>query len=323
MEPEVNQYGGNHVVMTNVMKDVRTRYVNMDTRFSRDINPVGQYTVDFPERIQKVRSIAVTNVELPLSFYNVSKSQENTSFMILVQSSTNVITPYTVNIAGGVYTSATDICNAINSAITSLIISNVTVNFVTSTIKKGYINVTVTFTNPVKSVQLLFATSNTHGFETLCPLTTAESGFDKYNFKSKLGWMMGFRNPVYTFTSNGTINAEAMVDLNGSRYVYLTVDEFNNHAPQSTFVSMLPKSLLNKNILARISVESSDYNKTPSSWGTIEIATRENGRLISDTREYSDDVDLQRLKVQIVDEYGRPLDLNGLDFSFNLVIKHT
>jgi hypothetical protein len=36
------------------------------------------------------------------------------------------------------------------------------------------------------------------------------------------------------------------------------------------------------------------------------------------TREYFGPVDIQRLSVQILDEYGRILDLNNMDWSFIL-----
>jgi hypothetical protein len=89
---------------------------------------------------------------------------------------------------------------------------------------------------------------------------------------------------------------------------------------------MLPKSLLNKNILARISVNSNIYNNNVEKqigFGTIQTSTNNNGLLLSDKREYNDDIDLQKLKVQLVDEYGRTVSLNGLDFSFALEVSHT
>jgi hypothetical protein len=66
-----------------------------------------------------------------------------------------------------------------------------------------------------------------------------------------------------------------------------------------------------------------NYASSPSSFGKVELANTYNGNIISDTRQYSDDVDLQRLQVQLVDEYGRALHLNGLDFAFSLCVKHT
>jgi len=330
MEPEVNQYGGSHVVMTNVMKEVKTRYVNMDTRFARDYGtlPVANHTIDFPERIQKVRSISVTNVELPLSFYNVAQSFDNTTLNIITYAG-DVPTSYTIQIPQGMYMTATndenptDIFYTINTAISNAAIPNVnSITVEPSDTNPFSSRITFSYNAPVTAVQILFATSQVHGFEDCAFTPFQEAGFDRFHIKSKLGWMLGFRQPVYTATITGTtLYAEAFWDLHGPRYLYLTVDEFNNHAPQSTFVSMLPNSLLNKNILARISV--APTSNSAISFGTIEVANLLNGYLLSDTRTYSDDVDLQRMQVQLVDEYGRPVNLNGLDYAFTLCVKHT
>jgi len=325
MEPEVNQYGGSHMVMTNVMKEVKTRYVNMDTRFARDYGtlPVANHTIDFPERIQKVRSVSVTNVELPLTFYNVAQSFDNTTFNMVTRTSGNVIKTYTVHIPEGIYTTATDIFDAINTAMPAQVITGVNAVFEPNQDHPHRSQIRFISITAGMSVQFLFATSQSHGFEdcVFAPSPDQVAGFDRFNIKSKLGWMLGFRQPVYTVETTKTLVSEAFWDLNGPRYLYLAVDEFNNHAPQSTFVSMLPNSLLNKNILARISVIATSNN--PTSFGTIEVANLLNGYLLSDTRSYSDDVDLQRMQVQLVDEYGRPVNLNGLDYAFTLCVKHT
>jgi len=44
--------------------------------------------------------------------------------------------------------------------------------------------------------------------------------------------------------------------------------------------------------------------------------------LICDERIYAGKVDLQKLKVQLLNEAGIPLNLNGLDFSFCLEVLH-
>ena len=42
---------------------------------------------------------------------------------------------------------------------------------------------------------------------------------------------------------------------------------------------------------------------------------------MSDTRYYNGKVDLQKLYIQILNEWGNPVDLNGLDFSFCLEVE--
>jgi hypothetical protein len=56
--------------------------------------------------------------------------------------------------------------------------------------------------------------------------------------------------------------------------------------------------------------------------GTVLPANEYNGLLLSDKRTYSGKVNLQKLKIQLVNEYGFPVNLNGLDFSFCLEIEY-
>jgi len=131
---------------------------------------------------------------------------------------------------------------------------------------------------------------------------------DKYFAKSKLGWLLGFRKLSYDLTSG--ITGESILNMNGPKYLYLALEEFNKNT-QNSFTSPLSSSLVNKNIIARISLNN-------SSFGTILNANIQNGLLISDKRGYHGKNDLQKLNVQLLNELGKPINLNGLDFSFCL-----
>jgi hypothetical protein len=145
-----------------------------------------------------------------------------------------------------------------------------------------------------------------------------EGKTDKYNFKNKLGWMLGFRQQSYTIDRDGgSITSESIADFNQPRYLYLVVDEYGGSGKQNSFVCPLPKSLINKHILARISM---DYTTYP--FGSVLTANTVNGYLLSDTRCYTGKKDLQKLGVELVNEYGNTVNLNGLDFSAALEIEH-
>ena len=119
----------------------------------------------------------------------------------------------------------------------------------------------------------------------------------------KLGWMLGFRNGIYT----GNLNyvSEGIVDISGPRYFFLVVDDYNNSV-NNNFYSAFNSSLLNKNILARISLQSNTFN----------ILEQNNLSLITTPREYFGPVNIQTMNIQLLDEYGRIVDLNNMDFSF-------
>jgi hypothetical protein len=67
--------------------------------------------------------------------------------------------------------------------------------------------------------------------------------------------------------------------------------------------------MLNKNILARISLQTGNFQTTSS---------KNNLSIISYPRQYFGPVDIQKINVQLLDEYGRILNLNNMDFSFCL-----
>ena len=292
LEPKVNQYGS-HMVMTNVTKPTKTKYINLDTKFSDDFNynrcgnsyynSIESYTFTLPERLTEVKSMKVLSVEIPMSIYNISTSLGNNFFKVVDDttsaSSMIIVDPSNYTIAG-----LKDEINNKLALLTTLSYTDVSSNFSNLTAPVPY---TVFFDTDI------------------C------GNFDKYNFRSKLGWALGFRDQSYNITPPNIISSESFIDLSNPRYLFLVVDEFNN-CVQNTFISPVNGSLMNKKILARISVDKARYP-----FGTILHSYENYGSLVSDTRYYSGGkVDIQKLNVQLVNEYGFPMNLNGLDFEF-------
>jgi hypothetical protein len=65
--------------------------------------------------------------------------------------------------------------------------------------------------------------------------------------------------------------------------------------------------MLNNNILARISL-----NNTNS----YSILSQNNLNIVTSPRDYFGPVNIQNFVIQLLDEYGRIVDLNNMDFSF-------
>jgi hypothetical protein len=121
----------------------------------------------------------------------------------------------------------------------------------------------------------------------------------------KLGWLMGYR--VGYYENSFQYVSEGIVHLLGPRYIYLVIDDFNNNVNDG-FYGAFTSSILNKNILARISLQGSVFN----------VLSQNNFNLLTTPRQYFGPVDIQKLQVQLLDEYGRILDLNNMDYSFCL-----
>jgi len=121
----------------------------------------------------------------------------------------------------------------------------------------------------------------------------------------KLGWLMGYREGYYE--NAFSYSSEGIFNLLGPRYIYLVVDDFNNSVNDG-FYGAFTSSILNKNILARISLQGSVFN----------FLSQNNYNLLTSPRQYFGPVDIQKLQIQLLDEYGRVLDLNNMDYSFCL-----
>ena len=285
MGPKTTQYGS-HMVMTNVVKETRKKYINIDSRFHDEyiIGDVASYTITLPERINDVKSLCVCNAEIPMSIYNVSADLGNNCFKI-----TSIGTSSLITIPDGNYDAET-----LKAAINVLI---------GTTLSCAIMNKKFIFTAGANDATIEFAIDST-------------GAYDKYNFKGKFGWMVGYRELSIELSAGDSVSGTAFVNLQSPRYLYLVVDEFTR-GNQNSFISPLAASFINKNILARIVLDSVNYP-----YGSILTANVFNGHLLSDCRSYTGKVDLQRLSVQLVNEYGVPVNLNGLDFSFCLEVQY-
>jgi hypothetical protein len=303
LEPTVKQYGS-HMVMTNVQKPTKRKYMTIDTRFRDNYEATystANYMITLPERINEVKSIRTVSVEIPMSFYNISANLGNNEFTI--KNTANPTLKATITVPDGYY----DASN-LPQIITGLIQYT------------NQINIEYSLTNS-KSVFTNSDFSNNYIIDFSSP--TLDHRFT-------LGWILGFR-PIkeatasypyqqstfqYTITERSTLTSTAFLDTNGPRYLYLVIDEFTS-GNQNSFHSLLQNSAINKNILARITMSNKDYPFT-----SMLPANTLNGLLQTDTRSYNGKVDLQRMNVQLVNEEGIAMDLNGLDFSFCLEMEY-
>ena len=282
LSPELTQQGG-HMILQNVKKTTKIKFLNIDTRYQGDynLNKLATFTYNLPQRITEIKSIAVRSVEIPMSFYSFSINHGNT-FMKIDNSS--IVIPnfsYTTN--------DNNLKTQLNSQTTNFTLD---ISFNRTTI-----------TNTSNTTRNIYFDVDSSG------------GFNKYNFKSSLGWCLGYRLPEYSILPNKSLVAEGLIDVNPIRYLFLVVDEFRQSNPNS-FISPLYNGYISKNVLARITL-----NPTIYPFGTILPANIFNGFLLSDQRYYSGKTDIQKLQIQLVDEWGVIVDLNQLDFSFCLEIE--
>jgi hypothetical protein len=315
IEPQTTQYGG-HMVMSNVYKPNKKKYINIDTKFRDEYNYLSatNYNLTLPERVTDVKNMTISAVELPILYYNISSSLGNNSFQITDHSNKGRI--HLIVVPDGQYTAAT-LVSTLNTTLAALAVfaGNTEPNDgdLQCILSGNYIQF---YTNSA-SFTIDFTVND-------------QSMKDNYNFRYKLGWLMGFRKPSYninfSYTDNPDVGtgpdgqpltqSESTVDLNGPRYLYLAIEEFGK-GNQKSFLSPIATSFINKNIIARISLDKTFYP-----YGAILPANKSNGYLLSDTRSYTGKIDLMKLNVQLLSEIGNPISLNDYDFSFCIEVEH-
>jgi hypothetical protein len=281
-------------VINPIKKRTIRKNLNIDTKFRDNYytSSASNFNFSLPTNFNDVLQMQLSAIELPTTFYVVSKQYGNNFFSISVDASDQVV----INIPDGNYDQNT-IMNVINHQLYLSGISNVvfTINLTNGTTGSG-------------QTLVGFSDSTSH--------TKLEINFqaDRYGVPDrntplplKFGWALGFRNGIYT--NNLNYVSEGVVDITGPKYFFLVVDDYNNSV-NNNFFSAFNSSVLNKNILARISLQSQTFN----------ILEQNNLNLIATPREYFGPVNIQTMNIQLLDEYGRVVDLNNMDYSFCMTL---
>jgi hypothetical protein len=238
----------------------------------------------------------------PTAFYSVSKMLGNNFFWLRAGSTAaSDLEETAVIVPDGNFT-ANDAVELINTFLQTLT--------TTTYLQYIYFSVNENASGTSGSSQLLVAVNESYPFgipfNFIIDLQADINGVPDYStpLPLKLGWKLGFRNGIYI--NNSAYISEGVVNLAGASYLYLSIDDYNNAT--NTFFSAFNESLLNKNILARVAVQSSvSFAVTFSNIG-----------LITTPREYHGPVNIEKMQIQMLDEYGRIINLNNMDFSFCL-----
>ena len=281
-------------------KRIVKKNLNIDSKFRDNYfsNLSSNFNFNLPMNMNNVVQMQLSAIELPTTYYAISKQIGNNFFTITVNGTTTT----TINLPTGNYTQTT-IMDAINYQLS--------------------LATDASFSEVVFAINLENGSGSGQTMVGLAPSSSSITEFE-LNFQAdnkgnkdpntpmplKLGWLLGFRNGFYANSLNYV--SEGIVDVSGPKYLFLVVDDYNNNVNNS-FYSAFNSSLLNKNILARISL-TSPHN----SFSTLQ---QNNLNIVTTPREYFGPVNIQTLNIQLLDEYGRIIDLNNMDFSLCLNLK--
>ena len=128
--------------------------------------------------------------------------------------------------------------------------------------------------------------------------------------REKLGFMMGYKSAKYTGLSSYV--TESPANLISSSYFYLVVNDFIGNHIESNIIAYTD-SYNSKDIFAKISKN----NMTPIN-ETKYKDTQQQNQFNVVSRKYLGPVNIKKLKLSVVDEFGRVINLNNLDWSCTL-----
>jgi hypothetical protein len=279
-------------------KRILRQNINIDTRFRENYytTSASNFHVDLPLRLSKVVSLQLSALELPNTLYVISQVFGNNYFVLEVPN----VEPLVVTIPDGNYDYL-----ALQEYINNFLLTYAPVEY-------NNIQFLADINTPLGTGLRGGSGKMIIGSTTGDVIFSVNFLTDRYGNKDnqtplplKLGWLLGFRNGYYE--NSTTYVSEGIINLIGPKYVYLVVDDFNNNVVDG-FYAAFTSSILNKNILARISLQ-----------GTVfDYLSKDNFNLITSPRQYFGPVDIQKLQIQLLDEYGRILNLNNMDYSFCL-----
>ena len=294
--------------------NVRTikRTINLDTRFrpSYYTSSSTDFSLTLPVRIKNAVSMRIASIEIPISWYVVAKYWGNSFFKIEwgTKTGNDFQYNYTVKIPDGNYepfwqaaTEATDIASTINTFM--------------------HANVDPILQNIVFNVD---RTSGRSGFAWKSGVTPAnfrvtfsidENGNSDFStiLQFRLGWLLGFRVGFYEGLS---IVSEGICYMKGPRYAFISINDFNNSV-SNYFISAFSSSLLQKDIIARINLTYIQQQQGVYQTGQDDGLSTQ----INRQRSYFGPVDIERLEIKLLDEFGRIIDLNNMDWSMALTME--
>jgi len=332
---------------------IMTCNVNINSEYKEIINTnnatTTQFTLELSKTLTKVINMSLYSIEIPYSWYTFDSAYGTNSF---------TIDDVQYDIDSGNY-SPSDLITELNQVLVDISASTfLTINSGKITIQNtSSKNMTITFFDELYNT----------------------SGLENSKINSNLGWLLGFRNSSYTIdSSGGKITGEAIVDTWGTRYLILTIDDFNNNyfnqglvgiatpdhsldppaynqetnyicsgssgtlqLQQITTMKTLTNAQINtfnyilndrnnKSILKTVSPTTSNvFAKIPITkplkWSSDNISfpfIEFSSPIQKNERNYFGPVDITRMKVSLLDDKGRILNLNGLDWSVSLNVKH-
>jgi hypothetical protein len=300
-------FNANDVINSN---DLRKRIINIDSRFRT--NPSAP-TTDFKYALQStyknVIRIKVGSVEIPNMFYVFSKAKSNISFRIKTLDIAGISRLVTITIPEGHYTSE-DLITAIQTELDTKL--------------RDPYGIFITVTGDITTVKTTLTHNGLAAFPVTSPTTVPTASAQPFAvdfvsnpaYKTRvadfgLGYNLGYRNTFYIVNKPDdpaaviktySLVSEGCVDVVGDTYMFLSVNDFHSveQKTDDTFIQCLAKIIIREDKQA--------------------VLYDDGASLLSNEIILPSPIDINMLKIQLLDAYGHVIDLCNMNFSISLEI---
>ena len=305
-----------------------TQAISIDSRFRPNYygTKSTNYDLVLPSIQKNVVCLRVASIELPITYYAVSRNYSNSTCLVIDLS--NVGHGWLLTLPDGNYeqswasnSKASFIEDAMNNTISNA--EPVTIN------AEGQASPNPVGA-PLTAADLTFRLDRISGkafFTAVAGGVLQPRGFIMRfnidvngnlnmdaNLQMRLGWQLGFRAAQYISTP--TCVSEGICLVCGPRYGFISIDDYQKNTGPAYMVAYA-NSILQDNIITRINLAElqADVGVYQSS-SDPGLSTQ-----LNRTREYFGPVDIQRLHISLYDEFGRIIDLNNMDWSLTLAFE--
>lgn len=228
------------------LKNTINRFINLDSQFRQFTSGIESqptnYTCDLSDTLKNTVKLSLYSYQIPYSWYTIDSTYGNTCLWVNDISS-GIIVP--VSISSGNYTQ-TQFQTALNNAfaaagftfpaspspsITVPVNYNANSGIISLYLYNASYNGSLGSFTVSSTTQILF-----YDFSGIYQCQTGCSAKNHY-FNNTLGWIMGYRLPYVQVDSSGN-SATSILNLNGTKYLILIIDDYNQNHVNNSLVSI-------------------------------------------------------------------------------------
>ena len=338
----VNQYDFPTGVINPIERRTIKKIVSIDSVFRENYAATSpsDFTWSLPDKEQKVVSIKLVSLELPIMWYTISEKNKSNTFKLKTYNITGIPDKtHIIEMPSGNY-----MASDFGVALTNYMLN-----------KGGGLQYIVCNVNPITTKTVFRARDSSNGgdciydvnaeyyspnfyftidfgenISTNCNVIPNTKKMNQKINKNRynqycLGSFMGFTKQYYTVKRENTyidyvhdgnnilefecyLESESSYGNGRNNYIFISIDDYNKNYISESIIASSENHYLGTNILGRISIN--------ESFSSVMMNTASDK--IFKQRDYMGPVNLNKFHIKLLDKYGNVIDINNNDISLAL-----